>query len=357
MSGQKTEAPTPKRKREARQKGQIARTPELTSWGGLLVASYLLKAAGSTGVTATMWMSEQLRVLVADPDATKGIHFLGEATWRFGLVIAPLCLVLLVVGLAGSVAQVGFTPSAKLLKPKWERINPFKGMKRMLSPMSAWEGAKSVLKVTVIGLAAWPPLQETAHALAGGQRLAVESVALVVGAGMLTIMRNAAMAGLVLAAADYAMQRRRNSKGMKMTKQEVRDEHKQNEGDPHMKGAIRERQMRMSRNRMMADIASADAVIVNPTHIAIALKYDPASGAPRVVAKGAGVIASKIREKAEEHGVPMVRNVSLARTLYKSCEIGEEVPLELYEAVARVLAFVYALKARNLHTGVHELVA
>ena len=357
MSGQKTEAPTPKRKREARQKGQIARTPELTSWAGMLVASYMLKSAGSSGLQTATWMSEQLRDLIAKPEITTAMHFLGEASWRCTLVVAPLCLVLLVVGLLGSVAQVGFAPSAKLLKPKWERVNPFKGLKRMLSPMSAWEGGKSVLKVTVIGLAAWPPLEATAHRLAGGERLSVESVALVVGAGMLTIMRNAAMAGLIIAAADYAMQRRKNSKGMKMTKQEVRDEHKQNEGDPHVKGAIRERQMRMSRNRMMSDIATAYAVIVNPTHIAIALKYDPASGAPRVVAKGAGAVAAKIRERAEEHGVPMVRNVELARTLYKSCEIGEEVPLELYEAVARVLAFVYALKARNLSSGIHELAA
>ncbi len=356
-AGQKTEAPTPKRKREGREKGQVARTPELTAWGGLLVATFMLKSAGNSGIAATQWMSERWGQLIEKPDISAGIGFLGEATWRFTTVIAPLCVALMVVGIAGSFAQVGFVPSAKLLKPKWERVNPFKGLKRMFSPMSAWEGAKSVLKVAAIALATLPPLRGTAYMLAGADRIAVESVAVIVGAGMLTIMRNAALAGLAIAAADYAMQRRRNNKSLRMTKQEVRDEHKQNEGDPHMKGAIRERQMRMSRNRMMADIANADAVIVNPTHVAVALKYDAAHGAPKVVAKGAGTIAAKIREKAEEHGVPMVRDVPLARTLYKSCEIGQEVPLDLYEAVARILAFVFALKARNLHRGVHEIAA
>ena len=356
-AGQKTEAPTPKRKKEGREKGQVARTPELTSWAGLLVATYMLKTAGANGISAAQWMTERLRQLIEQPEIGTAIPFLGEAILKFAIVIAPLSLALMVVGVAGSFAQVGFVPSSKLLKPKWERVNPFKGLKRMLSPMSVWEGGKSVLKVSAVSLATWPPLRGTAELLSGGERLAVDVVAGIVGTGMLTIMRNAALAGLLIAAADYAMQRRKNSKSLKMTKQEVRDEHKQNEGDPHMKGAIREKQMRMSRNRMMADIANADAVIVNPTHVAVALKYDPAAGAPTVVAKGAGVIAAKIRERAEEHGVPLVRDVPLARTLYKACEVGSEVPLDLYEAVARVLAFVFALKARNLQGGVHEIAA
>jgi flagellar biosynthesis protein FlhB len=357
MSGQKTEAPTQKRKKEAREKGQVARTPELTAWGGLLAATYMLKSAVGGGIETTHWMTQRWAELIEVPDIAEGITFLGQVVWRYGLTIAPLCLGLMVIGVAGSFAQVGFAPSSKLLKPKWERANPFKGLKRMLSPMSAWDGAKSCLKVGVIALATIPTLRETAYQLAGANRLPFEAVSTIVGNSILIIFRNAALAGLAIAAADYAMQRRRNSKGMKMTKQEVRDEHKQSEGDPQLKGAIRERQMRMSRNRMMADIATADAVIVNPTHVAVALKYDAEQGAPKVVAKGAGAIAAKIRERAEECDVPLVRDIPLARTLYRACEIGEEVPLDLYEAVARVLAFVFALKARNLHRGVHEIAA
>ena len=354
---QKTEAPTPKRKKDAKEKGQIARTPELTAWAGLLAATYLLRAVGASGVEATQWMSQRMGELIANPDMADGMLFMGEAARRFAIVIAPVLVGLMVLGLVGSFAQTGFAPTTKMLKPKWERINPFKGFKRLASPMSVWEAGKQVLKVSVIALAATPPLKATALALAGASRLPVETVASMVGSGMMTIMRNAALAGLLIAAMDYFMVKRKNIKDMKMSKQEIKDEHKQSEGDPHVKGAIRERQMRMSRNRMMADIANADAVIVNPTHVAVALKYDPSNGAPRVVAKGAGVIAAKIRERAEEHGVPMVRDVPLARTLYKACEIGDEVPIDLYEAVARVLAFVFALKLRNLHRGVHELMA
>jgi flagellar biosynthesis protein FlhB len=353
----KTEDPTPKRKKESREKGQIARSQELTAWSGVLAATLLMKTAARQGMNTMTWLGEAMRERITTPDPATALALLGEAIWRFGLVVAPMMLGLLVVGVVGNLMQVGLKPTAKPMKPKWERINPLKGLKRLVSPMSAWEGAKSILKVSAIAGAAFPPLRATAEALAGASRPPVETVATMVGTGMLTIMRNAAIAGLVIAVADYLLQRRKTLKGMKMTKQEVRDEHKQQEGDPMLKGAMRERQMRMSRNRMMADVATADAVIVNPTHIAVALRYDAAKGAPRVVAKGSGAVATRIREEAERNGVPLVRDVPLARTLHKVCDIGHEVPLELYEAVARLLAFVFALKARNLHRGLHELIA
>jgi flagellar biosynthetic protein FlhB len=170
---------------------------------------------------------------------------------------------------------------------------------------------------------------------------------------MMSFLRNAALLGLILAAADYAMEKRLHLKELKMSLQDIKDEVKQSDGDPMMKGMIRERQMKMSRNRMMADIATSDVVLVNPTHVAVALKYDPLGGAPRVVAKGSGAIAAKIRERAEEHRVPMVRDVPLARALHKSCEIGDEIPAELYGAVARVLAFIFSLKARGAAAGTH----
>jgi flagellar biosynthetic protein FlhB len=355
--GDKTEAPTPKRKKEAREKGQVARSPELTAWSGLLVATFLLRAIAAQSMSHMQWLMNEMRGTIETPDPRTAMALFGEAAWRFGLLIVPLMLGLLLVGVVGGFLQVGLKPSSKLLKPKWKRVNPFKGLKRLVSPMSAWEGAKSTLKVGAIAAAAFPPLRQAAFALAGADRPPLDAVAGMVGTMMITIMRNAALAGLGIAAADYLLQKRKTLKGMKMSKQEIRDEHKQSEGDPMLKGAIRDRQMRMSRNRMMADVATADAVIVNPTHIAVALKYDPALGAPRVVAKGAGAIATKIREQAENHGVPLVRDVPLARTLHKVCEVGSEVPLEMYEAVARLLAFVYALKAANLHRGTHELVA
>jgi flagellar biosynthetic protein FlhB len=164
------------------------------------------------------------------------------------------------------------------------------------------------------------------------------------------LLRTVAAAGLVLAAADYMVTRFRTEKGLKMSKQEVKDEHKQAEGDPHVKGAIRSRQRSMARARMISDVADADVLLVNPTHVAVALKYDPEKGAPRVIARGAGTVAAKIRAVAAEARVPLVQDVPLARALYRSCEVGQEIPRELFAAVAQVLAFVIARRGRG-HTG------
>jgi flagellar biosynthetic protein FlhB len=184
------------------------------------------------------------------------------------------------------------------------------------------------------------------------------SLSAAVGAGVqaaITLVRVAALVGLAVAGLDYLMERRRVEKGMRMSRDEIKREHRQSEGDPHQKGALRGRQREISRNRMMADVATADVVLVNPTHVAVALRYESGSGAPRVVAKGAGVIAARIREEAEKHRRPMVADVPLARTLYAACEVGQEIPVDLYDAVAKVLAFIMALRTRGSVTGVHTV--
>jgi flagellar biosynthetic protein FlhB len=158
----------------------------------------------------------------------------------------------------------------------------------------------------------------------------------------------------VLAAADYFVVRKKSMKQLKMSKEDIKQEHKQQEGDPHVKGQIRSRQMAMARNRQMADVPKADVVMVNPTHVAVALRYDPAKGAPRVLAKGSGAIATKIRELATEHRIPMVQDVPLARALHAGCEVGQEIPPEFYGAVAKVLAFVMSLKAKGAASGTHR---
>jgi flagellar biosynthetic protein FlhB len=168
------------------------------------------------------------------------------------------------------------------------------------------------------------------------------------------LIRNIAIAGLVMAAADYAVQRRRMGKQTRMTKQEVKQEHKQTEGDPMLKGAIRSRQLAAARNRMMSDVPTADVVLVNPTHVAVALRYDAERGAPRVVARGAGVVATAIRERAGDAEVPLVRDVPLARALYTSTTVGQEIPAELFAAVAQVLAFVISRRSRGQRGGEHR---
>jgi len=173
--------------------------------------------------------------------------------------------------------------------------------------------------------------------------------------GAAALVQAAVAAGLVLAAADAMVVMRRNRSKTKMTKKEVKDENKASDGDPLIKSQRRSRQLAMSRNRMMAAIADADVVLVNPTHFAVALSYEPGKSAPRVVAKGAGVIAARIREQAETDRVPIVKDVPLARALHAQCEIGHEIPVELYTAVAQVLAFVLALKKRGAEQGTHTM--
>jgi flagellar biosynthetic protein FlhB len=186
-----------------------------------------------------------------------------------------------------------------------------------------------------------------------GGLVPIAAVLEVVRDQVLSLVRSVAVAGLVMAVFDYAMVRKRMGKQTRMSKHEVKQESKQTEGDPLLKGAMRSRQLAASRNRMMADVPTADVVLVNPTHIAVALTYDPEKGAPRVVARGAGVVAQRIREQAAEHGVPLVRDVPLARALHRSTVVGQEIPAELYAAVAQVLAFVISRRTVGARGGEH----
>ena len=356
MSGdksQKTEKATPEKVRKARREGQVAKSQEVASWFSTLAMTVLVPWLARRLMELLERLMERVRQLVESPDVGLAVGLWADGLRGALLVVAPAAVGLMLVGVAANLAQVGFTPSPKALKPKLNRLNPLPGIKRLFGAKTLWMGCKEVIKLAILGVFAWSAVAGFLPVItdAGGLPLPTV-VAMTVDAAM-GFLRNAAMVGLVLAAADYAVQRRQHATELKMTKQEVKDEHKQADGDPHVKGQIRERQMRMSRNRMMADVAKADVVLVNPTHVAVALTYDPAGGAPRVVAKGSGAIAAKIRERASEHRVPLVRDVPLARALHKSCEVGDEIPADLYAAVARVLAFLFSLKARGVAAGTH----
>lgn len=353
MSGERTEKPTPKRLREARREGRIPRSPELTMWASVLVATIAGRATLSSGSKLVIDLTRRMESVAARPDPATALALFGDGLKGAAVAAAPLVGALMVVGIAGNLAQVGFHPTTHTLKPKLSRLNPFQGMRRLFSASSWWEGGKGLIKTAILGFLAWRTVRSTTTALVGSGPMPLARVVSLTGSRALTLARDAAAAGLVLAAIDYGIQRRRVNKQLRMTKQEVKQEHKNAEGDPRLKGAIRERQLRMSRMRMMADVARADVVIVNPTHVAVALRYDGAAGAPRVVAKGAGDVAARIREEAEKHRVPMVQDVPLARTIFRACDLGDEIPPELYEAVARVLAFVFSLKARGVVAGAH----
>ena len=344
MSSDKTEQPTAKRKREARRDGNLARSPEVVAWTQMLAAGVLLPASFSLGTDALRQVMSQVGVAVSRPDADAAFRLLGSALRSGMLALAPLAVGMVAIGLVGNFAQTGFALSGKALKPKFDRISPKKGLKRLLSPHSAWEAAKAALKLAVLTAVAWPGVAHLGTALGTGGQVPSGQVISAVASATMGLIRSTALAGLALAAVDYAFQRRRVRKSMMMTKQEVKEEYRQSEGDPMTRHRIRQRQVEMSRNRMMAAVAVSSVVVVNPTHIAVALEYHPELGAPRVVAKGQGFIAQRIREEAEEHNVPIVRDVPLARTLHSACKLGQAIPADLYEAVARLLAFVFSLK-------------
>lgn len=342
-SADKTEAPTPKRKREARKKGQIPKSQEITMWTQLLVVSLVLKFTVSKAASVFTGLADQIGDAMDNPEPGMALGLFGRAILDGGLLVLPIAGAMAAIGILSTISQGGVVVSGSQIKPKAERINPAKGLKRTFSAQGAWEAGKVTAKVAVLAFVSWGPLWKTTSAIVGAGSPHPFGVFRDIGASALAMIRNVAIAGLVLGAVDYGITRRKVMKGMRMTKAEVKQEHRQSEGDPQMKAQIRSRQQQMSRNRMMAAVADSTVVVVNPTHVAVALKYDQASGAPTVVAKGKGEVAARIRARAEENGVPIVRDVPLARAIESTCKLGQEIPAELYEAVARLLAFVFTL--------------
>jgi flagellar biosynthetic protein FlhB len=349
----KTEKPTPKRKKDARRDGQIARSPDLLAWTSILVASVLGRMVIKNSIDLSQRLFQHAGTAITQADTGVAMKLLQEGLVGAFTVVAPLVFGLMAVGIAGNIGQVGWAVSGKAIKPKFKKINPFTGLKRLFSPNSAWEGGKSFLKLAMLALLAWNTMRGVTPQLTDhGHMETLGSLVGVVADRVSTFIRNAAALGLVIAAADYFYQHRKIAKSLMMSKQDLKDEARQSDGDPHVKAQIKAAMRRMSRLRMMAEVATADAVIVNPTHVAVAIKYDAAKGAPRIVAKGADTSATRIREEAAKHAVPMVEDIPLARTLYRMCDIGDEIPGQLYEAVARLLAFIYSLKARGRATPV-----
>lgn len=344
----KTELPTPKKKRETRRKGQIARSQDLTAWLSVLLGLYMLpfsvhrlgrvldgslQRIGSSSVSA--WAPED------------GAGLLGSTLADGFIAIAPLLAVGFVSSFVASFAQTGPLLTLKPLVPDFKKINPKQGFQRLFSARSIWETGKQIIKLAVIVGAAWPRASGLVDDLVGPSRPDLVDGLRYAGAETLAVIRTIAWAMVLLSLADYGYQRYKHGQDLKMTKQEVRDEHKSAEGDAQMKGRIRSVQRDLARNRMIADVADADVIITNPTHIAVAIRYDAArGGAPRVVATGAGNVAAKIRAAGLDNGVQLVEAKPLARALWRACDVGDEVPMSLYEAVAKVLVFVRRLDRR-----------
>jgi flagellar biosynthetic protein FlhB len=351
--GEKTEKPTPQRLKKARKEGQIPRTQELGTWLGVAAASVLLPMLVGNAFEAVQKLFVQIGSVASNPEPTALSALMGQALIAFMTALLPMALGMMVVGTAAA-AQGGVTFATKSMKPTLKKLNPFPGIKKMFGMQGLWETTKALIKTAALGTVVIVTSDRAQALVSSAGALPLSAVAATFTDSAILMFRVVAVTGLIIAVADYVVVRMKTMKQLKMSKYEVTQEHKQSEGDPHMKAHRRGIQMSMSRNRMMSDAAAADVLLVNPTHVAVALKYDPAKGAPRVVAKGAGEVASKLRAIAQENRVPMVQDIPLARALHASCDLGQEVPAQLFTAVARVLAFVMHMGARGVKGGFHR---
>ena len=347
---EKTEQPTPRKREEARKKGQVARSTELSSVAVLMVGLLSMWWLGSymvSGLTDMMITSfTEGMAIELDPISVRP-HFMGWTT-QFVAITAPIIGALAVAAVTINIAQVGVLFTGQPLMPKGDRINPLSGVKRILSKRGFVELGKGLFKVALVAVMTYATILVEADTVLGLADMDVGQIYGLSGDMVLNLGFRIVAALLILAILDYAFQKWDYERNLKMTRQEVRDELKQHEGDPQIRSRIRSIQRETAQRRMMEDVADSNVVGTNPTHIAVALCYDPTTmAAPIVVAKGQRLVAEKIKELARQAGVPVVENKPLARSLFKVVKIGREIPAELFKATAEVLAFVFQLKRRN----------
>ena len=350
---EKTEPATPKRREDARRKGNVAQSRELPSVA--VLATALLGGGSFLGLRLVDAVAGPARAAwggaALPPESLADFH----AVWLRHLAAVaggalPVMALLAASALLVQLAQVGPLLSVEALQPKAERLDPIQGFKRLVNLDRLVELAKAAVKIAVVGGLAWWLVSAEVHSLLGLSATSLGGSLGVAG----TLARRVALVVLgalaVMAAFDFVYQRWRWEQRLKMSKQEVRDELKQREGNPQIRSRFRSRQLELTRQRMIASVAEADVVVTNPTRYAVALRYARGEmSAPRVLAKGRGHVARRIREQAEEAGVPVVENPPLARALHRTAEVGRDIPEALFQAVAEVLAYVYRLRPGRHH--------
>ncbi len=344
---ERTEKATVKRREQARDRGQVARSTEVTS-AVLLVFGITVLVAGSGHVTRvlgrnTIYLLSQAHVL--EPGNSSALQEIVEGNLEVLLVaLAPLLVAVLIAAVGANVMQVGFHVSSKAIAFRTEKLNPLTGMKRFFQKSTWFDMGKHLFKILAIGLLAWVTVKGLLEHLTGTPMLPLVAIVDVARNDFVTLMTKLLLFMVVLAIGDWIWQRRRHEENLKMTRQEVKKENKDIEGDPQIKARVRGLQFEMARRRMLADVPTADVVVTNPTHFAVALKYVPGSASPKVVAKGQDHVAVMIRKVARKARVPILENKPLARALHKEVEVGTPIPESLYQAVAEVLAYVYRLR-------------
>ena len=347
--GDKTEAPTDRARREAREKGQVAKSSDVTAAAVLAAGAALLWVAG-IGVAETLAALAADGVAHASPTLSSGdaLARLAKLGWLSAKTILPGLLALAVAAAAGLAGQFGVLISTQALAPKWSRVNPIGGVGRLFSARAVARLGGGLAKVAVLAgisglvVSAWLP--ELVGLVAAGPGLILGRT----HAALATLAACLAGALILLAAADYLFQRWQHERDLRMTKQQVRDELKSQDGDPQLKGRRREAHRKLAAARDLSQVSEADVILTNPTHYSVALKYDPDTmPAPRVVAKGADEVAFRIREIAKRHRVPVLERAALARRLFRDVKVGRDVPPDLYGALVEVMAFVYRLTGKT----------
>jgi flagellar biosynthetic protein FlhB len=352
-SGERTESATPKRRQEAREKGQILKSVEVNT-AVLLVAGAAFLQWAMPGMSAALFEMTRDLLDVSEIQDFTSVSLqmqLSHLTFEVLKLVAPLVLGILLVGVVSNLGQFGFLLSGHAIQPQFSRINPIEGAKRIFSARTLVELVKTIAKVLVIGLFAWQALQDKGPLLISLADMQAGLAGYAVSGAIMEVVWKVAGAFVVIAVIDYVYQRWFFERSLRMSKEEIKEEMKQSEGNPHMRARLRQRARALARQRMMQQVSTADVVITNPTHFAIAIKYEAGMDAPKVIAKGERLIAQQIKKLARESNIPMVENKPLAQALFKACQIGQSVPPDLYKAVAEVLAFVYRMRPGRAPTG------
>ena len=352
--GDKTEKATPKKLDDARKEGRVARSSDLINGFMLLVMFFVLKLFG--GIMAGLFLDSFVKyynkasdISMEVFDVRQAVNLSNEIVLDIVIASLPVLIGSFIVALVGNIVQVGWKVTGKPLKPKLDRLNPIGGLKRMFSQEKVVELIKSILKVLAIALVAYNEVKDRWKFILNLYDFEFMQAILNIFDIVLDVGIKISLIFVVIGLADFGYQKWKHLHDLRMSKQEVKDEMKQSEGDPQIKGQIRQKMREGARRRMMQDLPKADVVITNPTHFAVAVKYDKETAeAPYVLAKGADYVAANIKEIAKQNNIEIVENKPLARMLYYNVEIGDQIPPELYQMVAEVLAYVYSVKDKEI---------
>ncbi len=352
----RTEQATPKRKAEARRKGQIAFSRDAVTAVGLLgslgaLVWFAPEIQGQLRAVLHNWLGKTVQDTAHRNLTLDHLHLLlREVGVDIFVILGPVIGGIAVAGVGANLMQTGFLWKQDALMWDWARINPIGGFSRLFSLRAVTELVKSWLKILVIGGVGYLAIRDELPMFPSLSEYGIEALLSTIGWQVFDAALMMAGAAAVIGAVDYGYQRFQWERDLRMSKEEIKEEHRAAEGDPQLRSKVRSVQKELARKRMMAAVPKADVIVTNPTHVAVALRYDHATmGAPVVVAKGAGYVAEKIREIGRQHGVMIVENKLVARTLYKLVEVGREVPEDLYRAVAEILAFVYRVRGKLPH--------